>query len=1214
MHFFKNSVSFIAVMCVFGAAYAAVAPGRGRVGVVGVSGTAGTSRRLPSLINVMRPGTATTTTTTTTSTTVELVDDQECVDTYRKCMKGSDACDANFEECTTVNLFHGHMGECFSHLYQCSDAAIVDLFGTGATRNNLADEVTDTTGTTTKNAAQEIQYRFPTPSSILGMDIAGAAIRNKLSTEDCVKKYQRCLKKDTICGEDFELCTNASEFARQATMCDSTLARCPTDGYKSLFDLDTKPVLSSLTDSDLKGIVKQWVEDGAALAAANAVNTCYKVIDSCFANACKKNPYHCVEGVSYTTLNAADWVGGTTATAGGTSTGRDIAGSALVNMPTREDANQRVAMDGKTTSSDVRKFFRAACQSTVGGNKYCYMTFNEGKAPGKKDLLDEYYQEEVFDNAYNARKSILSSKVQDAVSAFNKNAQDKCLDTFRSCAINSCGGGSGAACYSSVFGNNGSMTGSINYDHNYDAVKSGCSGIVNTDANCIYMAAVQGEDGFKDYSSVTAGDENAFDVLFPNGSTSGTDAVVVQALNAELAAAYNSVEIEKMKKQCRNTIITCARSMCGKDYQNCYRNRSDISVAAYSTGADKFDKSMNKMGGVLDYTIIQGLCMNSVTNSDICAESLAISKLNLRNSGTFAQYYKEGSTLSSAWRNSAGGVTAKAADQIQARDDLGRTLCKCGETTNIDVCSSNAEGGVDGCEEPYMVALSYQLDTAAQATLFQEVLADVEREAQAQYKAKLTKEQNICLAQNGGTSPNATYVWAKLVGSRKQLPSQYAKLGLQDKSIASNDLYDSFCRIKIDLRSDDRDLQTLLSGGTIKTQDVRKTGFFGFDAGKKEGGKELKGTDNSIAYFAAGDTFTCGSWLSDATLDLMSQKVASDARIAAGEGSQKERNTRLWSSLGVGLAGGIGSYFGMNAIQQKGGTLGGLLKKTSSSTAATKEQQDAGSDCVKNINEAKTEMAKLDDENPGADTNWTSFASKVSLAKANAKKAGVTSSYSFDKPGTKSSATWASDHDNVLTEWQTALNGISDCKIKKTVTEGNSTTTTEETDSACNTAKQQAKIVVDWLKKSTPDTTKTAVAQNAAKTAVTYTKFTNLTTDFSGLVDTSESAKGKWRSNFESSLDSMQAECQAVADNEETPKDRRARFGKNIAAGVVGGVATSALAAGIVSSVQKAKYETAENEAVKEWMDNIGSKIHCYVNGELIGDFGDVVTINIDAD
>ncbi len=43
-----------------------------------------------------------------------------------------------------------------------------------------------------------------------------------------------------------------------------------------------------------------------ALAAANAVNTCYKVIDQCFLNACSENPYNCTAGVSEATTKIAD--------------------------------------------------------------------------------------------------------------------------------------------------------------------------------------------------------------------------------------------------------------------------------------------------------------------------------------------------------------------------------------------------------------------------------------------------------------------------------------------------------------------------------------------------------------------------------------------------------------------------------------------------------------------------------------------------------------------------------------------------------------------------------------------------------------------------------------------------------------------------------------------------------------------------------------------
>jgi hypothetical protein len=94
----------------------------------------------------------------------------------------------------------------------------------------------------------------------------------------------------------------------------------------------------------------------------------------------------------------------------------------------------------------------------------------------------------------------------------------------------------------------------------------------------------------------------------------------------------------------------------------------------------------------------------------------------------------------------------------------------------------------------------------------------------------------------------------------------------------------------------------------------------------------------------------------------------------------------------------------------------------------------------------------------------------------------------------------------------------------------------------------------------------------------------------------------------------LKKDCQAVKDHKANESDRKSRLTKNLVAAGVGGVATTLLANGIVSSAQKAKYETAANDAVRDWMDNIGSKIHCYVGTNQVGSFGDIVGLEIRED
>ncbi len=1184
MRFFKNSVSFIAVMCVCSAASAAlVASSSGRVGVIGSTATA--SRRLPSLSNIIKTTTGTTTTTTTGTTTdgttgTGLLSDPECIDDYRECMKSDTACGPEFEECTTNVLFHGHMGECFSTLYQCSANAINRLFGT-SNLNALSDVKAYVAGT---NNTEVARFAYPTDGSVMGIDIIGAATRNKLDTSDCVKKYKRCLNKDNVCGEDFELCTSDSEFKRQAAMCDSTLARCQKEGFQQLFgvDITTKPSNKNLVPKS-DGDIRSWINDGATLAAANAVNTCYKVVDNCFANACAKNPYSCVEDVDWTVVNSAQ---------------------SIVNSGIDIDTVDYTNKTGRQMAADVRKFFRTSCTDTIGSNQYCFMTFNDGKKPTKADLADEDLREDIFGEAYATRKTILNTKVNELAKTFDTTARQKCIETFKSCAVRSCGGGSGAACYSRVFGDQGDK--SINGDSVYSDIENGCAAVVNADANCRFMAAMQGANNT--YTYEMGGTTDTFAILFPHydsmGRASATSQVVA-ALNADLSTAYNAAAIENMKKQCSNVVSNCVKSMCGTDYQNCYRNRNDIRVSTYATDSDNFNKSMNRVGGVLDYTIVQGLCMSTVKSADACAESLAIAKVGIRDaqSDTTAGW-GDGklTTVSNAWRDSSTnyGYEYNMTDYVQQVDANGNKICTC-KNGGTDVCGYENNGNND-CQEPYMIEKDIQLSDAAATTLFQTVLADIETEVQAKYNAKLTHEQNVCLAQNSNSdkvrysNPSAPFVWAKLRG---KMPSTYSAMGLgENDSVPSNDLYNSFCRVKITLQSDDKDIQNLLVGNKITVTEARD-GAFGIDGLARDKTTTVgSGKNETTAYFAIGDSFTCGSWVSDETLDAISQKVAANARRDAGQGSQADKNVKLWTTLGAGVLGTAGSYIGMNALQTNGYSLGGLLRRNTSSSVnyiPSDEQLKAADKCLSQIAEAETaynEADLVDDNDQTASTTMKTLEDKAKDALKYAQDAGIKTNIRFHSLDMASGYAWTTERDTVLDNLEAELN--------KPNLE--------------NEYKDNLSRVRSWLKSDTASKPSSRIT-----TAIDELNGSNGSFFHTSKIvakDLYEITNGKsvHLQSYKPNLESLKKDCQAVKDHKENESDRKSRLTKNLVAAGVGGVATTLLANGIVSSAQKAKYETAANDAVRDWMDNIGSKIHCYVGTNQVGSFGDIVGLEIRED
>ena len=588
------------------------------------------------------------------------------------------------------------------------------------------------------------------------------------------------------------------------------------------------------------------------------------------------------------------------------------------------------------------------------------MTYRE-KVPSDRELGDPDLQEEVFSLAYSARRSYANTKIQEAMKKFDTRAKNNCVETIKECAMRSCGGGLGSVCYKQA--GNGTTGVHVNDTRTYGDILSGCSAIVNADANCIYAATSAGEDGY----TYTYYDEDGstFNTLFPQYSDSARDPIgAVATLNSLLATSYNDAAIEKMKKQCQTVALSCVKSMCGTDYVNCYRNRTDIVSGTYDTGVGRFDRSMNKMGGVLDYNIVIGMCMNTVKNSSVCEEHLKVATAEWRNSEySDSESWGANNTVRDAWRDAnKTTITGTYENQViiackpSSTDNVGNENCN--QYATIDPVDGECIGVMDdeGCvysEPVYETYTEYVLNNGAK-TLFETLLVDVEKEVQAKYNAKLTKEQNVCLANNAGgimgSSENgSTFMWVKLKSGR--VPANYVNKGLNTRQfVASNDLYGSFCRARITVQSDDKDIQDLLK-------------------------------NNSVAYFAVGDSFTCGSWISDADLRKISDTVGNrelckqgygtwDSKTGKCDGSKmstKEKIAYSWGTVAPALAGtGIG--LGLT----ESGVLGNLMNK-----ADTKN--DANALNYKNTCKSMARAAK----NTASGINDTNFSSvKTYLDKA----------------------------------------------------------------------------------------------------------------------------------------------------------------------------------------------------------------------------------------
>ena len=939
MNFLKKSIGFLAVCGVIPAAVALTA----RPSVTGAA-----SSRLPTMTAYLNSYVS------SSGSTSSLLDNAECIDAYTACLKGTDVCGANFEECTTKVLFHGKMPQCLSTLAQCSSSGVNALFGTSST--------TALSSVASKNSYGEItDYTYPTDGSVLGQLITGAAISNMYNTSDCVRRYTTCLQRENVCGTDFELCTTNTEFRKQMVYCDSTLARCQSEGKIELFG--SANTTSSPSATSRIGVM---ISEGAALAAVNAVSTCYKVVDQCILNACATNPYKCYEESTLSTIDLVD----------------------AINSGTETEVATEIMSVDTNTGSNVQAYIKNSCLDTIGSNKYCYATFlGNGAMPSSSQLSDEMNQEDVFSLAYSSRmNSSMKARISELIEQFDTEAKSNCANTIKSCAMRVCGGGSGAACYSQVFG---ATDKTINNSVSYEEIKTGCSDIVNTDPYCKYAAANPDNTGGYTYTYIN---NNAFDTLFPKYSSSSGDPIgVIASLNASLATSYSDAAIAQMRTQCENVAKSCVRSMCGTDYASCYRNRTDVYSTLTQSGNNLYDESMNKVGGVLDYTVVLGLCLDTVKNASVCQEHLSIeqNKLKIADSSNSASSWGAATNVREGWIDAGGATNVVGQDGVQATDSTGNLLCTASDGTQ-GVCNSvDASGRI--YDTPIYISYSSYIQNEAASTLFRELVYDLEKEAQAIYNKKLTEEQNMCLAANNGgimasNDTGGTFMWVKL--KSKKVPDDYSIEGLERNDFnPSNELYGSFCGVQIRLQSDDMDIQ-----------------------------QAMKGADWATRYFAVGDTFTCGSWIPADDLEALANAAVEEATASKKENQER---VEFWTTL-LGTVGSTigGAYLGAGI--QDGSVFGKLtgLKNDEKQDSmavkyikAIKSNISAGTvssitDTYLPVLESEAEKAKIADElmtdASSKVTEWVNAQTSVNAETDTAKKA--TLSTSLDLSGKKTAA------------------------------------------------------------------------------------------------------------------------------------------------------------------------------------------------------------------
>ena len=1153
MKFLNNTFGFLAVFCAFSASFAVTA----RPGIVNTASVISASgRRMPSLNQMMTQNTSAQIVAQQSGATT-IMDEVECVEAYTECLASEESCGLDFEECTTNVLFHAQMPDCTSTLMQCPQGAITKLFGAGAALTNLSNVAS-------YNDDNEItRYTYPLVGSILDQKIEAARIENMYDDQTCVKRYTNCLKRDDVCGENFELCTSARNFKKQALNCDSHLSRCQMSGVRKMFGDKVQNKSMNKADglidgvedlSSIGGSIAILIDDGADYVALNAVSSCYKKVDSCILAACNANPLRCIEGTSLAAIaNTEDTVG-------------DKEGKSDFKTMIKAGESETTL-----TISHINRYLRSMCADSIGGFEACHITYM-GSKPKKQDLADRDIIEEVFNLAHNDRKSILESKIQGRMQEFDTAAKDACRETIRTCAMRTCGGGIGSACYTLVYGGS-SAPNTINAGKPYEDIKNACSAIVNTDKNCVYAYTYRA-NGTTDYSYSyingdafdklfpkagktgyqstndpigVVGELNALDKLFPKAGKTGYQSTndpigVVGELNALLATSYNEAAIAQMKKECTNAAKGCVKALCGSEYESCYRNRTDVFSDVTDTGNASFDQSMNKAGGVLDYAVILGLCVDTIKNNDACAEHLAIEREKLKNNtdGNDVSLWGGASSVGQSWYQ----IGKKSTDEIQAVDENGQLMCKNGDKEGV--CYTMVDGVY--LDKPKMVDKGTYNDSVATNTLFRELVYDLEKEAQAKYKAKLTKLQNMCLAENrvggivGNNDMGSVYKWVKLknVGS----------VGAKFKNSADSDSAYQFEGLT--LQSDDPIIRDALNGKLVLKANYRTdSGEWDFtslltgeknalDTEKADNRRNnLQYTDVNFSgaasrYFAIGDAFTCAGWLTTEQIAAIAEQVEVRAREQAQD--EQPRNLRIWMSV-LGTVGlGTGGVFAGDAIQHGGDLNLGI------STKGNKDKvEKLQKSCKQYANNAKNDLEEGDAK--GAKRNLLSALKKVE-----------------------------------------EYNDLSSRKRGEEVTIGD-----EEDDvNGMKTNFDEGCYGAGWEERSQNKTACTS--PNSWKTA-------------------KEVAKNHYKDNNIAS--SVLELCNSMKEYKEEvgsgDPDVWKEHGGKILGSIIGGLAGGGLAYGITDAALNAQLDQAGNEAYNAFMETVGSKIHCYIGSQKVGSYGQTI-------
>jgi hypothetical protein len=755
----------------------------------------------------------------------------------------------------------------------------------------------------------------------------------KLNAARCLTRYASCLKQESVCGSDFELCTDTSskhkDFMAVKIMCQDILETCPADAINSLYKPATlvtelAPTSTFCEDEwvvtgynfnqNLSALVPgadsrlaQMIEEGASLAALNAVSTCYKVAEQCFVRNCVKNPYACVVGTDKTVVGMylqSDANGNPV---------KDEDGKDITAQCTIDDVlkGRDGCAGGYTDATGVRNFLKSQCFDSIGANKFCHITVN-GKMPQQSDLADEFEKELIFSDIYNAKfagANNMKQKLDEMIINAKRNARTACARTIEDCAMRSCGGGNGAACYIRSRDANGILD--VRNENSLKDIENGCKGIVNGDANCLFTVAENDAAGGGTPTAALS-DNDLFKKLFDTDKdTTGAAA----NLNSKLAAAYSPAGMNKMKITCQNTAEKCVQTMCGADYSMCYSGVQAMSMAGDTNEAEWVGTDSI---GTFSKSMAIGLCIGSVRNSEACQAHFDAEIARRELSDEYSNGWSASTSVGMGWLGAQDVIanTEQCTSAAGIPDSIFEALKKSDSSTDSVIYNSALDAA--------LAALGQEKSKDAQCVamnvgIFDELIAGEAAKARGMFERKKNIERNECIAASSRGGSGDVTAWVKFkTGAAKIHTLDYAQYGLGGKSdggigdtMSTNDMAGGFCRVKVIAKSDSNDYA---------------------------GGKIL-----GTAYYAAGDSILCGSWL-----DIEKLPNPNDGKVTAGD----RWKAAGFSALGL-LGGGTVGLLSGNALQRANATPSGGCKVEGICVSGKKD---------KNQNEAKANNVTINDK------------------------------------------------------------------------------------------------------------------------------------------------------------------------------------------------------------------------------------------------------------